>query len=85
MFKGNSKPQEKKLGLYSAPCRRYQLSNFEKKRTVFGIISLQEHVTHIPELGTGSWEFYQKTYLEPGMIQYGYTDWHDTVWLYRLA
>ena len=31
MFIGNSKPQEKKLGLYSAPCRRYQLSNFEKK------------------------------------------------------
>ena len=31
MFKGNSKPQEKKLGLYKAPYRRNQLSNFEKK------------------------------------------------------
>ena len=32
MLKGNSKPQEKKLGLYSAPCRRNQLSNFEEKK-----------------------------------------------------
>ena len=47
MFKGNSKPQEKNLGLYKAPYRRNQLSNFEKKKTVFGIISLQENVTHI--------------------------------------
>ena len=45
MFKGNSKPQEKNLGLYKAPYRRNQLSNFE--RTVFGIISLQENVTHM--------------------------------------
>ena len=34
-----------KMGLYSAPCRRNQLSNFEK--TIFGIISLQENVTHM--------------------------------------
>ena len=32
VLKGNSKPQEKNLGLYSAPCRRNQLSNFEKNR-----------------------------------------------------
>ena len=30
--KGNSKPQEKNLGLYSAPCRRKQLSNFKEKK-----------------------------------------------------
>ena len=50
MFKGNSKPQEKNLGLYKAPYRRNQLSNFEEKKTVFGIISLQENVTHMEQI-----------------------------------
>ena len=44
---GESKPQTKKLGLYSAPCWSNEVTNMKKKKTLFGRKSLHKKLTHM--------------------------------------